>query len=147
LQIKNLFYLFEHIILLVNIPLYILKNIVMAKTVRVGIPVNTEDLLKLAQIIYEKHQSLGDASPLKVIEWDKLGAKVNQALAAHLEAEELKRKTELKYRERDTLLKPIDELVKQSRDLLKALYRSEPKKLGEFGFNVDDTPKVKKVAE
>ncbi|GAB4340698.1 MAG: hypothetical protein OHK0038_20250 [Flammeovirgaceae bacterium] len=119
----------------------------MAKQARVEIPVNTEELLRLAQIIYEKHQTLGNASPLSALDWDKLGTKINETLMLHLEAEELKRKSELKYRERDALLKPIDALVKQTRDLLKALYRSEPKKLGEFGFNVDDTPKIKKMTE
>jgi hypothetical protein len=47
---------------------------------------------------------------------------------------------ELAYRERDAMLKPISETVKASRDLLMGVYRSSPKKLGEWGFMVSDNP-------
>jgi cell division protein ZapA (FtsZ GTPase activity inhibitor) len=116
----------------------------MAKTVRIKVERNPEQLLKLAEMVYARHQELGASSPLAPLDWVVVGPTIVQTLKLHLEAEELKRKWEQKYRERDALLEPIDELVKQSRDLLKALYKKEPKKLGEFGYTVDDTPRVKK---
>lgn len=117
----------------------------MAKSVRVKIPANAEELLKLAQLIFEQHASLGTNSPLNVLDWANQDAKIAKAIKLHLEAEELRRKADLKYKERDALVAPIDDLVKQSRDLLKALYRKEPKKLGEFGFEVVDTVRTKKT--
>ena len=117
----------------------------MAKTTRVAVPNNVEELLNLARLIFEQHRSLGEKSPLSPLDWDNLGKNVGTALEFHLEAEALKRQMELKYRERDALLTPLDELVRQSRDLLKAIYKKEPKKLGDFGFSVDDTPRIKKI--
>jgi len=117
----------------------------MAKTVRVEIPLNTEELLNLAQLIFEQHLKLKDSSPLNPLDWEVQGKNVSEALKLHLEAEALKRQTEIKYRERDALMSSITDIVKQSRNLLKAIYFKEPKKLGDFGFSVDDTPRIKKT--
>lgn len=116
----------------------------MAKKVRVKIDTNAENLLNLANLIAQKHKELGDKSPLKPLAWDDQTQNVVKALELHKQAKEYQRLAEQAHEQRNTLLTNIDELVKQSRDLLKALYRSEPKKLGEFGFTVDDTPRKKK---
>ena len=39
---------------------------------------------------------------------------------------------------------PIDVVLKQSRDVLSGIYRSDPRKMGDFGFEVDDSAKAKK---
>ena len=51
---------------------------------------------------------------------------------------------EAAYRERDLLIPAIDEALKSSRNLLKALYSKNPKRLSEWGFEVDDTVKAPK---
>jgi hypothetical protein len=61
------------------------------------------------------------------------------------EAETLKGQMEAAYRERDLLLPPIDEILKGSRNLLKALNAKNPKRITEWGFSVDDTAKVAKA--
>lgn len=116
----------------------------MAKSVRVKVFRNADELLKLADNIADKHKELGESSPLSPLDWATQAPKVKQALALQKKVKELEKQVELAYEQRDNLLVDIDDIVKQSRDLLKAVYRKEPRKLGEFGFTVVDTPKTKK---
>jgi hypothetical protein len=112
--------------------------------IKVTISQNVEELLVLAEIIYQKHQSLGSASPLNILDWSTQGPKIAEALAAHRRAEELKRLMEQAYEQRDALLSPLDAIVRQSRDVLKGIYRNEPRRIGEFGFDVVANPRTKK---
>lgn len=110
---------------------------------RIGIPINVQESLELADIIKNKHVADGEQSPLNSLldhSWAIAGPQLETCLQHHLKAEELRRQMELAYRERDALLKPISETVRASRDLLMGVYRSSPKKLGEWGFNVSDRP-------
>ncbi len=114
---------------------------------RVAIPRNIEENLQLASKVYEKHQKDGASSLLNNLDdmdWDKMGPNIALCLQKHLEAEELKRKTEEAYRARDLYLPDLNELLRASKGLLKGVYSKNPKKLGEWGFSVDDSPKVKK---
>jgi hypothetical protein len=111
---------------------------------RINIPSNADELLALAKLISEQHSALGDESPLKVLNWNENIKLINDAIKIQKEAEALAREAEVKYSERDKLLKSIDNIVKQSRDFLKAVYRNEPKKLGKFGFEVNEAPRPKK---
>lgn len=121
----------------------------MAKTTkgRIIISSNIEENLQLAQKVFDKHKLDAAASLLKSlqdIDWDKLGPEITVCLAKHLEAEEFKRKMEDAYRERDLMLPNIVDALRASKSLLKAAFSKNPKKLGEWGFTVDDTPKTKK---
>jgi len=119
-------------------------------SIRIAIPTNVGELLHLASLIFAKHQADGANSPLHALtedHWDEYGPKIQEALAKHREAEEYTRKAEQAYRDRDRLVGDLDGLVKRSRDLLKAIFKKMPKKLGEWGFEVNDTPKVAKVKE
>jgi hypothetical protein len=113
---------------------------------RIIIPQNVEEGLQLAQKVYEKHTQDGASSLLNNIEgysWAEVGGKIETCLKKHLEAEELKRKMEEAYRERDLIAPEVMTILRASASLLKAVYSKNPKKLGEWGFSVDDTPKVK----
>lgn len=117
---------------------------------RVVLPTNIEENLNLAQKVFEKHQADRDASLLLNLDgmsWAELGPKIAICLQKHLEAEDLKRKMEEAYRERDLALPEILETLRASKSLLKASFPKNPKKMGEWGFTVDDTPKVKKKKE
>ena len=121
----------------------------MAKTTkgRIAIPTNIVENLQLASKVYEKHQKDGASSILNNLDdmdWNTTGANVDLCLQKHLEAEELKRKMEEAYRTRDLYLPQINELLRASKGLLKGVFNKNPKKLGEWGFSVDDSPKVKK---
>lgn len=104
----------------------------------------------MAEIISARHATDGETSPLNILQdtfLSGIGPKVTACQQQHLKAEELRRQMELAYRERDAMLMPIVEAIKASRDLLTGVYRSQPKKLGEWGFRVSDNPgKQKKTA-
>jgi len=112
---------------------------------RVDVPRNPAEELKLATKIFAKHQELGAASPLNVLQshtWATNGPTVAIAQTLQAEAEELQRKLNQTYEKRDLLLDEIDESVKASRDALLGIYRDNPMPLGEWGFDVHDSPKA-----
>ena len=118
---------------------------------RVDIPKSVVDELGLAARIYSKHVADAEKSVLKSLQnhnWDVNGPEVTNAQMLHKQAEELKRQSDLAYRQRDLLMAEIDNSVKATRDLLLGVYRDNPKELSQWGFDVSDTPKaaVKKQA-
>lgn len=86
-------------------------------------------MLELAAKVYDKHLADVTASPLNTLtdyDWAKTGPTIANALAKHNEAEELKGKMEAAYNERDLLIPTIGEILKSSRNLLKALNSKNP---------------------
>ncbi len=115
---------------------------------RIKLPLNPKDILDLSQKIYQKHVNDGAASPLHSMEsspWDTLGPEIMYAQAKHEEAEEYRRKMEEAYRERDRHIPRYKDLVRATAALLKALFRTNPKRLGEWHFDIDDSVPVKKA--
>ena len=110
--------------------------------VRVIIPNNPKEKLDLAARVFSKHSSLGPTSPLSPLDWSVHGPNINNALVLNDKAEDLKRQMEQAYEQRDLLLEPIDDLLKQSRDMLKSVYRKEPRKIGEFGYTVNSSARA-----
>ncbi len=111
---------------------------------KIVIPANVEDLIKLGQKIFQKHEADGEDSPLRLqkdYNWSQNGPNLDKALQLHEEAEALRREMERKYKERDLLMGNIGEAVKGSRDILKGTYRSQLRKLGDWGFEVNDAPR------
>ncbi|MDI9364886.1 MAG: hypothetical protein QM541_08040 [Flavobacterium sp.] len=116
---------------------------------RVMVSRNPEELLKLADKVYKKHVADGAASDLNNLDadtynWAKVGPTIAPCLQFHDLAERLKGEMEEAYRQRDALFASIDEHVKGSSAYLKGKYAKQPKKLGNWGFEVDDTPKAAK---
>ena len=116
---------------------------------RVNIPRNPDALLKTAGKVYNKHVADGTKSELNNMDetkydWVKVGPTIPICQELHDKAEALKSQMEQTYRDRDALLPGIDLHVKGSRDYLKGKYSKQPKKLGEWGFEIDDTPKAPK---
>lgn len=112
---------------------------------RVDIPKSVVDELGLAARIYSKHVADAEKSVLKSLQnhnWDVNGPEVTNAQMLHKQAEELKRQSDLAYRQRDLLMAEIDNSVKATRDLLLGVYRDNPKELSQWGFDVSDTPKA-----
>ena len=123
----------------------------MARTTgRIVISQNVEEMLTLASKVYGKHQEIGEASPLTQtnldgISWSVVGPTIEPALAKQKEAEEYKSKMEEAYRERDLYTPAIKEAVTASRNLLKALNQKNPKRLADWGFEVDDSAQAAKT--
>ena len=121
----------------------------MAKTTgRIPISHNPKKMLTMAADVYKKHEEEGTSSPLLILDgtdWKVIGPTIEQALALHNEAEIHKRRMETAYRERDLLITPISKGLKASRNLLKAINKENPKRLADWGFEVDDSVKKAKV--
>jgi hypothetical protein len=114
---------------------------------RVEIPDNVEELLTLGAKVYKKHLDDGANSKLNLLEdynWNVVGPTIALCLASHNLAEEYKAKMEEEYRKRDLLLPEIDATLRSSKTLLKGIYAKNPKKLGVYGFSVDDITSPKK---
>jgi len=114
---------------------------------RVLLSLNHIEILKLANQILKKHLEDGVHSPLNTLKthsWNEEGSKINPCMAKHLEAEDYRKKMEEAYLERDLLLNPLTEIVKESRDKLVELHRNDMKQLEKWGFNVEDIHKLKK---
>ena len=117
---------------------------------RIAVSRNIEDVLNLADSVYKKHQADGPASPLlnlDGISWGVVGPTLPKAMELHKEAERLKNQMEKAYRERDLLIPLIEEAVKASRNLLKALNRKNPKRLTDWGFVVNDSVQIPKMVK
>lgn len=106
---------------------------------RVVIPVNVEQLLALAGLIYQKHQADGATSVLNGLQefsWTVLGPTVQPCFDKHHEAEKLNSDREKAYAERDVLLEPIANAVRATRDLLQGAFPNTLLRLGDWGFDV-----------
>jgi hypothetical protein len=109
---------------------------------RIVIPTNPQEMLQLASKVFQKHLADGESSPLSNLDGIDLsivGPNIERAMELHNQAEILKSQMEQAYRERDLLLPAIDGAVKASRTLLKALNQQNPKRLADWGFQVDDS--------
>ena len=113
-------------------------------SVRIEVPRNTKEKIELSRRVFDADKSLGNSSPLAFLNWASQDANITKAGKLNEKAEALERELEKIYEDRDALVVVIDDMVKQSRDILKGVYRNEPFKLGEFGFNVNSTPQKPK---
>lgn len=114
---------------------------------RVVLSTNPKDNLDAAKSIFDKHIALGAASPLKILEdvdWAKTGPTIALTLAEHQNAEFHKGEAEKHYVNRDKEMPAIKDALKKSIALLKASFGDNPKKLTDWGIQVDDSPTIKK---
>ncbi|MCB9187539.1 MAG: hypothetical protein H6601_12445 [Flavobacteriales bacterium] len=115
---------------------------------RVVIPSNPEKALALAKLVYGKHQADGANSPLNVLKdhnWTDNGPKIADAENLNKQAKDLEKQVEKLYQDRDALLKPITATLRSSSQTLLGIYKSSPKTLGDWGYEVNDTPVAKKT--
>ena len=110
---------------------------------RISIPQNINKKFDIADKVVAKHNADGNSSPLNQLttcDWSKIIPAVEAAKNWHKQAEDFKKKMENAYRERDLLMPIINDMLKHSRNYLKGLFPDNPKRLGGWGFEVDDTP-------
>lgn len=114
---------------------------------KVIIPSHPDDKADLASDIVSKVKADGELSPLKFILNDELSAKVEVIRAKTKQATEFRRQSEVLIEERNNMLKDVEQFIRSSRDILTGLYPNEPKKLTEYGFEVDQATSKSKTAE
>lgn len=108
------------------------------------------DFLRLARLfkkVKARHDNLGNDSPLtpfltqNSIDMAADGEDTEAAKTTHADKEQAKKDAE-KYSEgRDKLFDPVFANVRDIGGYLKSLYVSNPKKLGDWGYEVDDSPR------
>ena len=108
---------------------------------RITIPTDPTEIITLAKAIHDKHVALGDNTPLGGIKWDAIASHITQAKGFDDDADRLRKESEQSREKRDNLLPGPTELVRSARDILSGTYRSELRRLEDFGYSVDDTPK------
>jgi len=115
---------------------------------RVVISPNFKETIDLAQKVYAKHQADGLDSLLNDLDgddWAVSGPLITPSLELHNQAEEMTRKAEDLYRQRDAKFASVKSALITSKNLLKGRFSKTPKRLGDWGFEIDDTPPVKKT--
>jgi len=109
-------------------------------SVRVVLPVNTYAFLALVQRILKKHNEEGQDSPLAMLMKASVEEKRARCLEVQQRAEALRREVEQLMGEKNRLQKELLGTVRSARDILLGIYAQSPKDLGEWGFEVNDTP-------
>jgi hypothetical protein len=106
---------------------------------RVKIPKqNAKALLDLVTKVRAKHIADGDASPLKVMNWQEINATIDEALQVEEAALRLKREKLSLYQQRAQALKAVAGMARNSRDILTGVHSHQMKILGLWGFDVLD---------
>ncbi|RYZ20475.1 MAG: hypothetical protein EOO16_16555 [Chitinophagaceae bacterium] len=120
------------------------------KNPRIPIPRDPEGLLALAVAVKAKHDALGAASPLQAMEdynWSQVGALLTTTDDLQDRISDMEKKLEELYAERNRHLPVIKGALTSSRNVLKGIYAQNMKKLGEWGYTVDHTPRKKAVKQ
>lgn len=111
------------------------------KLVRVDIPSDPSEAIVLLGKVEAKHKSLGDASPLKGMEWvDNISPALARAAEHDALADQFRSDAERETGTRNKEMPAVKEALRGARDVLLGLYRSNPKMLVDFGYDVSDSP-------
>ena len=106
---------------------------------RVRIPVrDVKALLDLAKKVREKHLADGDASPLKVLNWEMINTTIDEAISSEAEALKLKREKLKMYQQLNRRREAVVNVMRNTRDVLSGVFPDEMKVLGLWGFDVLD---------
>jgi hypothetical protein len=114
---------------------------------RVNIPASPGELIGLCVKIAAEHKDQGKDSPLSILPWDDVSPDIAEADDLETKIGDMSRELEKLTERRTTLIaKPngLGDFARQSRDVLSGVYRNEMKKLGDFGFDVNEAAKAKK---
>jgi hypothetical protein len=114
---------------------------------RINIPSNPDAVIELAKHITLKHDADGAGSPLMALDMADFAVKTDTADEQNQLAAKLYRDAEKATQDRDVALgkgkgtpKTLRLYVTQVRDLLQGIHKGNEKKLGDWGFEVDDSP-------
>lgn len=110
------------------------------KPVRVEIPRDPSEAIALLGTVKAKSDALGAASPLAGLEWDKIAPAHARAAEHDGKADQFRKDSERETGERNKDMPAVNDALRSARDVLLGVYRSNPKKLGDFGFEVADSP-------
>ncbi len=130
----------------------------MRRIVRVEIPKNADDLLKLAALVIAKHNELGNLSPIKGVNMTDMFTKNSEANYNNAKAAEQRRLAEQSKELRDRGLGfaagqntgtegTLYFYLTAIRDILLGVYKGKEHRLGEFGFEVSSNARASSEPE
>lgn len=108
---------------------------------RIIYPRDSEGVFKLFSTVFEKHLADGDKSDLKHHELDVFKTKNERGKLVHDEANKLAEESQQKREERNLLQAEIDSVLHKIGTYLKGKYPDKPRKLSDWGFSIDDSPR------
>lgn len=114
---------------------------------KIVIPGHPDKKAVLAGDIMTRAAVDGEQSPIKVLITKEVADKVAAIQQKTKQANEFRRQSEVLIEERDNLVKDVEQFIRSCRDILGGLYPNEPKKLTEYGFEVDETAAKAKVTQ
>ncbi len=112
------------------------------KTVKVEIPNNPDDLLLLLGKVIAKNAADGADSPIKSLNMTTFEAKTTIAATANAEMQRLYDLAKIETGKRDNAFGTMQTedtvlyILGQIRDMLLAIYKNNPRELGQWGFDV-----------
>lgn len=130
------------------------QNIIMPKSpLRITVPPSPDKLIELAEAILLKHTDAGVNSPLKSLKISDFQARTAEAKTNNKLSKELYRKAERATEDRDVALghdgtlqaNTVRFFVTSARDLLSGIYKGNEQALGDWGFEVDTSPRPAKA--
>jgi hypothetical protein len=116
---------------------------------RVNIPTNPDELIALALAIGKKHTADGAGSPLAALNMAEMQTKSTTADTQNQSAAQLYRDAEKSTQNRDLALGTANPVkgtvlnyVRSVRDVLSGIYKGNEQSLGDWGFEVDQSPQA-----
>ncbi|WP_320052875.1 hypothetical protein [uncultured Acetobacteroides sp.] len=111
---------------------------------RALVPENPDKKGKLGDAILTKHAADGPESIIVHLVKDDIKESIDNLNALSRRADELRREAEATYALRNLESKKVDKFIRSVRDVVNATFRDQPKKLTEYGFEVNEAkPKAK----
>lgn len=114
---------------------------------RINIPKNPEALIKLAKDIKAKHVEDGDDSPLNGLDMEAFAVQTDKADKQNEAADKNYKAAEKATQNRDIALGTkkapkgsVMHFVRSIRDILEGTHKGNERTLGDWGFEVDDSP-------
>ena len=115
---------------------------------RIPLPTSQSELIGLAGAIKTEHDEQGKASPLIVLDWEENGPLITEAVQTDAKIKSLEKEIGILTERRSILADgPVVEFVRASRDVLAGKFRGQFRKLADFGFEVEDSPRAAKPAK
>ena len=106
---------------------------------KVKIPREPFKMGVLGESILAKNTADGASSIISVLVKDDVKVSVANLNTLTKRAEELRRQSELATEQRDQEAKKVEQFLRSVRDVVNANFPDQPKKLTEYGFEVDET--------
>ena len=106
---------------------------------KVDFPVTPEEKVAFLELFSEKHNALGEQSPLRhLVDYnaDNLAVAATAILDHHKKAEEMTRRAKAHYSSRNTEVDVIEPQLRRAITFLRALYGNDQHALSEWGIDL-----------